>query len=431
MSDGDELDVIVVGAGPAGLACAWEAASAGLQVAVLERGDVAGAKNLSGGRLYLEPLRGLCGPLLEGAPFERPVVSESIVLTDDAASVSFRLDESPGASLPSSATVLRARLDAFLAERVAQKGAMVLPQQRADDFVEEGGRIVGVKVAGDELRAGLVVVADGALSFLAERAGLRPKRPTEQYAVGVKEIIALDAATIDQRFNVPAGLGASRLYMGKVTEGLVGGGFLYTNRDSVSLGLVFQLPQLRAWEGEAHLWELLERFKERPDVASLVAGGRTVEYGAHLVPEPELKSLPVPGKPGMLLAGDAAGFVLNTGTTVRGMDLAIASGALAGRTAAEARRSKLDPAACLAHYRAALDESFVMRELRAHKRAHGVLAMPHLYAHYPKAATRLAQEFFRVGEDGRTMTVKQAVKRLRKDVLGWRGIRDLLRFNKM
>jgi electron transfer flavoprotein-quinone oxidoreductase len=308
---------------------------------------------------------------------------------------------------------------------------MVLPQQRADAFVEEGGRIVGVTVAGDELRAGLVVAADGALSFLAEHAGLREGRPTERYAVGVKEIIALDAATIDQRFNVPAGQGASRLYMGQVTEGLAGGGFLYTNRDSVSLGLVFRLPELKAWKGEAHLWELLERFKARPDVASLIAGGRTVEYGAHLVPEPEFKRLPVPGKPGMLLAGDAAGLVLNTGTHVRGMDLAIASGALAGRTAAEAKRSKLGPAACLAHYRAALEGSFVMRELRAHRRAHGVLAMPHLYSHYPEAVAKLAQEFFRVGEDGKTMTVKQAVKRLRKDVLGWRGIRDLMRLNKM
>jgi len=431
MGDGDELDIIVVGGGPAGLACAWEAASAGLQVAVLERGDVAGAKNLSGGRLYLEPLRALCGPLLDGAPLERPVISESIALTDDASSVSFRLDDGPGASLPSSATVLRARLDAFLADRVGEKGAMVLPQQRADDLIEEGGRIVGVKVAGDELRAGLVVVADGALSFLAERAGLRPRRAPELYAVGVKEIIELPAATIEQRFNVPEGQGASRLYVGKVTEGLAGGGFLYTNKDSISLGLVFQLPTVRAWKGEAHLWELLERFKERPDIASLVAGGRTVEYGAHLVPEPEFKSLPVPGKPGMLLAGDAAGFVLNTGTTVRGMDFAIASGALAGRTAAEAKKSKLDPAATLSHYRAALEESFVMRELRAHRKAHGVLAAPHLYAHYPEAVAKLAREFFKVGEDGRTMTVKRAVKTLRKDVLGWRGIRDLLRFTKM
>jgi electron transfer flavoprotein-quinone oxidoreductase len=431
MSDGDELDVLVVGAGPAGLACAWEAAAADLQVAVLERGDVAGSKNLSGGRLYLEPLRALCGPLLEGAPLERTVVSESIVLTDATSSVSFRMDDAPGEELPSSATVLRARLDAFLADRVGEKGAMVLPQQRADELVEEGGRVVGVKVGGDVLRAGLVVVADGALSFLAERAGLRKDRPLERYAVGVKEIIELDAATIDQRFNVPAGCGASRLYMGEVTGGLAGGGFLYTNATSVSLGLVFQLPVVRAWTGEAHLWELLERFKERSDVASLIAGGRPVEYGAHLVPETEPKALPVPGKPGMLLAGDAAGFVLNTGTTVRGMDLAIASGVLAGRTAVEAKRSKLDPAATLAHYRAALDGSFVMRELRAHKKAHEVLATPHLYSHYPKAVAELAREFFRVGDDGRTMTVKQAVKRLRKDVLGWRGIRDLLRFNKM
>jgi electron transfer flavoprotein-quinone oxidoreductase len=431
MSDGDELDVIVVGAGPAGLACAWEAASNGLQVAVLERGDVAGAKNLSGGRLYLEPLRSLCGPLLEGAPLEREVVSESIVLTDEFGSVSFRIDEGPKSGPPSSATVLRAKLDAFLADRLTEKDAMVLPQQRVDALVRENGRIVGVKVGSEELRAGLIVAADGALSFLAEQTGLRAKRPPDQYAVGVKEVIELDAASIEQRFNVPAGQGASRLYMGEVTAGQPGGAFLYTNAGSISLGLVFQLPAVREWKGEAHLWELMERFKERPDVASLVAGGRTVEYGAHLVPEPDLKRLPDPGVPGMLLVGDAAGFVINTGTTVRGMDLAMASGVIAARSAVQAKRDKLEPAACLAHYRVSLEASFVMREMRAHRRAHAVLAMPHLYSHYPREVAGLARGFFRVGADGAGMTVRQAVKRLRKNVLGWRGYRDLLRFNGM
>ncbi|MDD5306141.1 MAG: FAD-dependent oxidoreductase [Deltaproteobacteria bacterium] len=431
MSDGDELDVIVVGAGPAGLACAWEAASNGLQVAVLERGDVAGAKNLSGGRLYLEPLRELCGSLLDGAPLERPVTSESIVLTDETSSVSFRLDENPASGPPSSATVLRAKLDAFLADKLSEKDAMVLPQQRVDSLVRENGRIAGVKVGSEELRAGLVVAADGALSFLAEETGLRAKRPVDQYAVGVKEVIELDAATIEQRFNLPAGQGASRLYMGEITKGLPGGGFLYTNATSISLGLVFQLPAVREWRGEAHLWELMERFKERPDVASLIAGGRTVEYGAHLVPEPDLKRLPDPGVPGLLLVGDAAGFVLNTGTTVRGMDLAMASGVLAGRSAVEAKRNTLEPAACLARYRVALETSFVMREMRAHKRAHGVLSMPHLYGHYPREVATLAQGFFRVGADGANMTVRQAVRHLRKNVLGWRGYRDLLRFNRM
>ena len=430
MGDGDALDLIVVGAGPAGLACAWEAASAGLQVAVLERGDVAGAKNLSGGRLYLEPLRGLCGPLLEGAPLERSVVSESIALAGDTDGASFRLD-GPGGGAPTSATVLRARLDAFLADRVSEKGAMVLPQQRVDALVREGGRVVGAKVGGEDLRAALVVVADGALSFLAEEAGLRRGRPLAQYAVGVKELIALDAAAIEQRFNVGPGEGASRLYVGAVTAGVPGGGFLYTNAESVSLGLVFQLPAVRGWTGDAHLWELLERFKARPDVAPLLAGGRTIEYGAHLVPEPDLGALPCPGASGLLLAGDAAGFVINTGTTVRGMDLAIASGVLAGRTAVATLQSKLEPAASLAHYRAALDASFVMRELRAHRKAHGVLATPHLYSHYPQAIAALAREFFGVGADGASMTVKAASKRLRKDVLGWRGLRDLLRFGKM
>ncbi len=91
MSDDGQLDVVVVGGGVAGLACAHELAGAGLEVAVCERGDVAGAKNLTGGRLYLAPLREMCGELLEGAPFERSVVAESIVLTGEQGAVTFRL----------------------------------------------------------------------------------------------------------------------------------------------------------------------------------------------------------------------------------------------------------------------------------------------------------------------------------------------------
>jgi len=330
------LDVIVVGAGPAGLACAGEVAGAGLQVIVLERGDVAGEKNLSGGRLYLEPVKDLCADMLKDAPFERPVVSETVCLwvsetvclCDEHSSLSFRLDQPAGNSV----TVLRARLDKHMADWATAKGAMVLPQQRADELVMQDGRVTGVKVGSEVLKARVVVAADGALSFLAQQAGLRTAREAHTYAVGFKEIIQLDSAVIEDRFNLPKGQGAARLYMGAVTGGLPGGGFIYTNRDSLSIGLVAQLGAVREWQSESHLFDLLEEFKQRSDVAPLVSGGKIVEYGAHLIPEGGLRALPAPGLPGLLLAGDAAGFVLNTGPVLRGMDLALASGVLAGRS---------------------------------------------------------------------------------------------------
>jgi electron transfer flavoprotein-quinone oxidoreductase len=413
------LDVVVIGAGPAGLACAAEAAGAGLQVIVLERGDLAGEKNLSGGRLYLEPVKDLCADLLRDAPFERPVVSETVCLCDRRSSLSFRLDQPEGNSV----TVLRARLDKHLADRATARGAMVLAQQRAEELIIEDGRVTGVRVGPEELEARVVVAADGALSFLAQQAGLRPGRDPHNYAVGVKEVVQLDAAVIEERFNLPKGKGAARLYMGAVTAGLPGGGFVYTNRDSLSVGLVAQIGAVQKWRSELHLFDLLEEFKRRSDVAPLIAGGNTVEYGAHSIPEGGLRALPHPGMPGLLLSGDAAGFVINTGPVLRGMDLALASGVLAAR-------SIVAGGDYLKNYRRALAESFIMKQMRAHKKAPKTLAREGLYRRLPGQLTGWAAELFRVSPQGSHPRMKQAFGDLRRR-LGFKGLRDLWRLMRM
>lgn len=429
--DEDVLDVIVVGAGLAGLACAHRCAAAGLQTAVLERGDGPGTKCLSGGRLYLEPVRTLCADMLEGAPLERPVDSETIVLCDQQASASFRLDTAPGDGPAGSHTVLRSSLDQHLASRVEALGAMILPQQRAEALVRDGERVCGVRVGPEEIKSRVVVAADGALSFLAEEAGLRPARKPGAYAVGVKEVIELDAARIEERFNLAEGRGAARLYLGEVTRGLPGGGFLYTNRESLSIGLVFRLDGAGGFSGQEQLADLLEEFKQRDDVAPLLAGGRTVEYGAHLVPEGGFGALPQVGVPGLLLAGDAAGFVINTGAVLRGMDLALASGTLAGQSIVAAHEAKAGPEDALRRYRETLQESFVMRQLRAHRKAPRVLEQERLYRRYPQELVRWAAELLRVDASGAHPRMKQAVRKLRKQVLGWRGLRDAWRISRM
>lgn len=425
------MDVIVVGAGLAGLACAHEAAAAGLQVIVLERGDVAGSKNLSGGRLYLEPVRELCGDLLKDAPFERPVTSETIALCDQKNSASFRIDKQADEEWPHSVTVLRARLDEYLADKVSQAGAMVLVQQRADKLIREQDNVVGVQVGPEQLRARMVVAADGVLSTLAEEAGLRPRRRVESYATGIKEIIQLDPARIEERFNLDAGQGAARLYLGAVTHGLPGGGFIYTNKDSLSVGLVVQVKALQDWESESHLYELMEEFKDRSDVAPLLAGGHTLEYGAHLIPEGGYRDLPRPGVPGLLLTGDAAGLVLNTGLGLRGMDLALASGILAGRSIVESLKASESPAACLERYTRSLTGSFIMRQMRLHRKATRTLSNRRIYDRYPQRLVQWAQQLFMVNAEGEHLSAKQAFKRLRREVLGWRGLRDLWRLTRM
>ncbi len=431
MSNSDELDVIVVGAGLAGLACAFEAASAGLQVAVMERGDIAGSKSLSGGRLYLEPVGELCGDFLKNAPFERPVISESIVLTDDTSSICLRLDHGETKETPNSVTVLLSPLCKHLAEKVSEKEAMVLPQQKVDELVFESGEVVGVKIGSEEMRSRTVVAADGVLSFLAEKADLRAKRPPRLYGVGIKEIIQLESSCIEDRFNLPSGQGASRLFIGRITQGLTGGGFIYTNSHSLSLGIVVHLEALSDWKSDTEIWRLLETFKTRPDVAPLLAGGKTIEYGAHLIPEGGFFNLPKPGIPGLLLVGDAAGFVLNTGNTLRGMDLALASGVLAGRSIVAAKKANLSRAACLTHYQQALKKSFIMKQMKAYKNAPDLLAKKRIYNHYPHRMIQLTQEMFLVNSEGQSISPGNAFKKLVFKILGWQGFKDMWQFFRM
>lgn len=430
MSD-DQLDVIVIGAGPAGIAAGYEAAKAGLQVAVLERGDAAGSKNLTGGRLYLEPVRDLCGDLLERAAFERPVTQESITLTDDSSSLTVRVDQAAPVDPPHSVTVLRARLDPSLGDRLAEKGGLVLPQQRAEKLILENGRVTGVQVGPEALRARVLVAADGALSFMAEEAGLRKDRPAHAYGLGFKEVLKLDPGVIEDRFNLAQGEGAARLYMGRITKGFPGGAFLYTNRDSLSIGIVVNIGSVKESPPQEELWELLDAFKNRPDIAPLVAGAETVEYGAHAIPEGGYRHLAGPGVPGLLLAGDAAGFVLNTGATLRGMDLALASGALAGRTSAESIARDESPEACLGRYDRALRQSFVMKEMKAHRNAPDLLALKRIYDRYPSDMVRLAKDLFLVDQQGKGASFKSLVHRLVFRVLGWQGLLDLWRLTRI
>lgn len=421
MAEGERFEVVVVGGGLAGLSCAWEAAKAGRSVAVFERGEEPGAKNVSGGRLYLGPLAGLLPDDWKDAPLERPVARETLTLVSGGAAVSFDLrSEKLRDPAVASHTVLRAKLDRWLGERAAAAGAMVVPGARVDGLVRKNGAVVGVRLGEETIEAGLVVLADGAISRVAFD-GETPAPPSPaRVALGVKEIVALDPGKIEDRFGLEAGQGAARLALGDFTRGVPGGGFLYTNRDSISVGVVLRLDALAAAGAkgpESHA--LLEAFRAVPEIARLLAGGETTEYAAHLVPERSFDDLPPRSAPGLLVAGDAAGFVINHGFTVRGMDLALASGVLAGRAAVG------DPDKAPAAYEAALAESFVLRDLRAARRSQAFLARDRLYGHYPHVVADLFEDLFRFGPGGKGAVGKPAWKKLRKGVLNWRGLRDL------
>lgn len=392
----EELDLVVVGGGLSGLTAAYYAAKAGLSVLVLERGDVAGSKNLSGGRIYLGPLRGLMDDLLEGMCTERKVVVErlSAVVKEGSATLSFRHS---GLELPSceSHTVLRAKLDSHLAQRVAEVGGFVVPQKRVDSLIKEGDRVVGILSDGEEIRARGVILAEGVLGLLSKELGLySPPRPSE-VATAIKEVIRLPERAVESRFGVGPGEGVAHLFVGAVTHGVAGGGFLYTNQDTVSLGLVFKMDALLEVEARPH--ELLESFKAREEIAPLIAGGETVEFGAHMIPEARRIPLGNLAGNGYLVVGDAAGLSLNMGATVRGMDMAMASGFFAARAMIQGQQRRDFSASCLGCYVQLLKESFVCRDMETFRAVEGFLASPRLYKEYPEFLCEALVRIFQVG----------------------------------
>jgi electron transfer flavoprotein-quinone oxidoreductase len=361
----EKFDAIIVGAGLAGLSAAYTLAREGLEVLLLERGDYPGAKNVTGGRIYLNPIRELFPDLWKKAPFERHISQEgvSIMAGERSLNLSYRgeeLEQEPYQSY----SILRAKFDRWLSKQAERKGAMLVSRSRVDDLIIENGRVEGVYAGGDELRSQVVIACDGVLSLMAEKAGLRKPGSARQYGVGFKEVIELDSALINERFGLEGDEGAARLFMGEVTKGKFGGGFLYTNKESISLGIVVGIHDLMEGAPAIQAPVLLDEFKQRPEIARLIKGGETVEYSAHVIPEGGLKALTKLYGEGILVAGDAAGFSLNIGVTVRGMEYAMASGYYAAQAVIQAKAREDFSAASLASYESMLNESFVMQDFK-------------------------------------------------------------------
>ena len=393
----DKFDVIIVGAGLSGLGAAYTLAGNGLEVLVLERGDYPGAKNLTGGRLYLNPVRDLFPGLFDKAPLERYITHEGISLMAKDRSVTLDYSGNEMREEPhQSYSILRAKFDRWLAEQVEEKGVMILSKTRVDDVIKDNGKIAGVMAGGDELRADVVIACDGILSLLSEKAGLRSPGSSHDFAVGVKEVIALDSGVINDRFNLEGNEGAARLFVGEVTRGIFGGGFLYTNRESLSLGIVVGIEDAMTDKLPVEIPLLLEEFKNRSEIAPLIRGGNTVEYSAHVIPEGGFKALGNLFGNGILVAGDAAGLALNIGFTVRGMEYALASGYFAAQSVLKAREAGNFDAGTLSVYKRLLEESFVLKDFKNFQETPAIVGNPRFFNHYPELVGNLMRDIYAV-----------------------------------
>lgn len=423
----ERVDAVVVGAGLAGLSCAYTLAKAGLDVLVVERGDYPGSKNVTGGRLYMNPVRQYLPEIWDHAPFERHVTRERLTMLSDDTSITMEFRPAAFDVKPyHSHTLLRPTFDRWLADQASAAGAAIVSKYKVENLLHENGKISGIRAEGEDIAAGVVVAADGALSFISEEAGLRHRHNPEHFAVGLKETIELPQNVIEERFNLHGEEGAAQLYFGSVTKGLTGGGFLYTNRQSISLGIVVGLGSLMASSRQLETYQLLEEFKQLPEVSALIEGGETVEYSAHTIPEGGIESMPKLFADGILVVGDAAGLALNMGIIVRGMDLAIASGAMAAETIKEAKRRNNYNAATLAAYETMMKNSFVLKDLQTFRNVWKVLNNPRLLEKYPRAIGALMMELMSIGPEPKPKLSSTTLKHIRKNFLNLSALKDVL-----
>ena len=397
----EHFDVIVVGAGPAGSAAALTPARKGFSTLLVERGRSPGAKGMFGGRVYAWPFAELLPEWAKDCPIERRVVRENLAfLTDDASlGISFdapKMAQGRGASF----TALRAKFDAWFAKKAQDAGAVLVTGIRVDDLWREDGRVRGVFVApNDRVVSDLVVIAEGATSTLVRKAGLKADLEPREVSVGVKETVELPAETIQERFGLDETEGAAYVFAGSASLGLRGGGFLYTNRASVSLGLVVSSEDLSRKKVE--IQEIQTRFRMHPAVQRLIRGGKVVEYSAHLVPELGAGMMPRLSGDGILVVGDAAGFLINNGYTFRGVDLAIASGVAAGEAAEAARAAGGMTAANLGAYEKFLRRRNVLTDLERFRRAPLYMKKDRLFDVYPRMLMEIAERMYTVDGAGK------------------------------
>ncbi len=389
----DKFDVIIVGAGVAGSTAALMLAKQGLQVVLIERGPYPGSKNLSGGVLYGRVLEQVIPNYWEDAPLERCITNQVVTFMTGEAHFNIDFKNQSFSRPPYNAfTVLRGKFDRWLAEKAEAAGAMLVPGIRVDRVLQEDGRVVGVVAGDEEMRADVVIAADGAYSFITQAAGLREKPPSHQNAIGVKQLIGLPRETIEERFHLVGDEGAAYAIVGYATRGVSGGGFLYTNKDSLSVGLVMRVDDLV--KNKVKSGEMLEEFLQHPMLVPLLKGGRLLEYGAHIVPEGGLSGIPRLYAGGILAVGDAAGLGVNTGFVVRGMDLAIGSAICAAETVLEAKAKNDFSTGALSAYQQKLDQSYVMADMRTYARAPHFFEKKRLYTTYPELLARLMTRIY-------------------------------------
>lgn len=467
----EKFDCIIVGGGIAGLSAALTLAKSNLKFLLIERGEYSGAKNVSGGVLW----GGQLGELVpeywkeEDAGFERFIKHRRLSFLDkqSAFSIDFKSDHFDTQPYKG-VIVLRAKFDNWLSGKVQEAidksdyadESFLATNILVEEILKENGSVVGIRAGEEKFYADCVILAEGVNNLLTRQIGLQDNYvPADYVATGVKEIIRLDRKVLEDRFQLDGLGGMSNEFVGVgASMGIEGGGFLYTNRESISLGLVLGMNDLREKGGnpdvrqaakrreeqgltplpeqkerQMKIYDILNSFKQHPVVKEMIRGGETTEYSAHVVSTGDMRAMPREVYDnGVLVAGEAANLLMNSGKAIQGMDYAMTSGVLAAGTVIEARKKNDFSTATLSDYRTKLENSYVMKDLTGFQNAVHFLHNPAMFSTVPNVMCDFGRQFFTIENKPTPKTgqmFRAAVKRhssiMEMIKIGLKGMRSM------
>ena len=410
-----DTDIIVVGAGPAGSCAAIAAAKAGKRVVLIERGPFPGSKNMYGGVIYPRILDELIPNWFEHAPIQRWVVRRSTMLLSDTGALNIDYRSNTWGQAPyNGATAYRPDFDNWLAQQAVAAGAELICSTTVTGLLRDAqGRINGITTdrPDGDLTASVVIACDGVNSFIAKDAGLYASVDASNYTLGVKETLSLPKSVIDERFGVRDNQGVDIEILGG-TSGVNGGGFIYTNLDTIALGVVLKLPKLSAQKKRPE--EIIAELKRHPAIAPLIEGAEVIEYSAHVIPEAGLDMMPKMVADGLLVAGDAAALCLAAGIWLEGVNFAMASGMYAGQSAAQAVIAGNTSASGLQSYTKKLNETFVLKDHKKLRKIPHLVLSDRVQHKYPGFVTGIVERMFRVENPHPKPGVRRILREERK-----------------
>jgi electron transfer flavoprotein-quinone oxidoreductase len=419
----EKFDVIVVGAGMAGNAAAYTLAKGGLKVLQIERGETPGSKNVQGAILYSDAIEKIIPDFRDDAPLERHLIEQRVWILDDNSYVGTNYRSEDFNKPPYNRyTIIRAHFDQWFSKKAREVGALTICETTVTELLLDGKKVVGVMTdrKGGEIYADAVILADGVNSRLATKAGFHPEIKPKDVALAVKEIHFLPQETIEARFNIGEEEGVVIEMAGTISDGMMGTAFLYTNKESITLGIGCMLSDFK--KQKTTPYELLDKMKKHPSIAPLIEGGEMKEYAAHLIPEGGYNAVPQVYGDGWLIAGDAGMFV--NGIHREGSNLAMTTGMLAAQTLVELKAAgKAFTAPNLSSYKAKLDDSFVMKDLKKYRRMPDIFHKNNqFFTTYPTLLSKAAQTIIRV--DGVDKKTKE--KEIKKSFIASRSVFGLI-----